>query len=93
MAEKFAVTGQGEYVFDPATNKSGWVTKGYNIRKFIGAGTAFETVGKAVSATEKNSFGQPKESLWATKEEAQAAADRANAGDNTGIAFATYSND
>ena len=30
---------------------------------------------------------------WATKEEAQAAADRANAGDETGLSFGLYSDD
>jgi len=52
--------------------------KSFRIRQYLGTGTS--------SVVESNQF-------FATKEEAQAAADRANRGDKSGLTFGMYADD
>jgi hypothetical protein len=56
----------------------GWPKNSYKVQKYLGTGTA--------SVIESNE-------RWDTREEAQAAADRANAGDETGLTFGLYADD
>ncbi len=55
----------------------GFVTR-YKLRRYQGAGASFPV--------ESNE-------TWATKGEAEAVAERVNAGDETGVTFASYSDD
>lgn len=64
-------------MFRPAFSP-GWPKNSYKIQKYLGTGTA--------SVVESNE-------RWDTREEAQAAADRANAGDETGLTFGMYADD
>ncbi len=59
-----------------------YTVEGFNIYRYEGHGTATEVVGWPNGR-----------SLWPTKEDADAAAVRAQAGDEAGMEFAAYSND
>ncbi len=87
----FTVQSQGEYRY--ANGRSAYVVTGYTIRRFEGTGTAFETVGRPLHPSEMNTWGDRKELLWSTKDEAEIAAARVNTGDKTEISFSSYSND
>jgi hypothetical protein len=91
MENPFTVQSQGEYRY--SNGRGEYVVTGFDIRRFIGTGTATEIVGRPLHPTEKTPWGTPREMLWTTAEEASAAAARATAGNTTGISFASYSND
>lgn len=70
-----------------------WVRTGYDVRGFVGTGTAIEVVGRPIDPTRKTPWGAPVETLWNTEAEAEEALARIKAGDEAGINWASYSND
>lgn len=74
-------------------NGNDYVVDGFDIRGFSGRGTSIEIVGRPLHPTKLNVSGEPAETLWHSKEEADAAAMRVAAGDESGIRFSSYSND
>jgi len=92
MSSSFSVNVHVDYQVTPA-GQSVQVVAGYDINRYPGAGTGSVIVGRKINPSKKTPWGAQVEELWETQEEAQAAADRANAGNCEGIAFASYSDD